>query len=153
MNALRQDFTNDLLDAIVQDPIGQAEVTPISRGRGTVHRRPYWVNDSTLIVYRTGYDVISGLYLVNSHTGANELLHSVRLPEDAYYSLSDSSVLYARYVRDRFVPTKWIADIYRLNLQTTKVERLTHGGRLFAPVQRARVFGPYKTKGSIMFCL
>ena len=107
----------------------------ISGRRGVTHRRPYWENDSTLVVYKSGYDVISGLYSVNASTGVSRRLHAVRLPEDAWFSLDDSTALYSRYVRDMFVPTQWVAEAFAFDLRTREVRRLTNGGRVFAPVR------------------
>lgn len=107
----------------------------ISGRRGVMHRHPYWVNDSSLVVYKSGYDVISGLYAVNVATGVSRRLHAVRLPEDAWFSLDDSTALYSRYVRDTFVPTRWVAEVFALDLRTREARRLTREGRVFAPVR------------------
>ena len=150
VNKLSSEFREDLLEAIAQWPQENESLSKlkmISGRTGLQHRRPYWASDSTLIVYKQGYDVISGLYAVDVHTGASQHLHAVRLPEDAWYSLVDSTVLYSRYVRDTFVPTQWVAEAYEFDLRTRQPKRLTTDGRVFAPVQVGNSIWAVKNEG------
>ncbi|MFB6248640.1 MAG: hypothetical protein ABEL97_08735, partial [Salinibacter sp.] len=45
------------------------DVTVISSARGLHYRRPYWLDDSTLVAYANGYDVRGGLYKIDARTG------------------------------------------------------------------------------------
>ena len=143
-------FFKDLREASARRIDGQDDRAPlqvISGRKGVTHRRPHWANDSTLMVYKTGYDVISGLYAVNSRTGDTQRIHAVRLPEDAWFSVKHEKVLYSRYLRDVFVPTQWVAEAFELSLPTRRVRRLTNGGRVFAPVQVGKSIWAAKNEG------
>lgn len=107
-----------------------------SSGRGLVHRRPYWLDDRTLIAYVSGYDVRPGLYRIDAITGRREVVSHQRITEDYVYHLDpDRSTLYfARYVVNPLVPVQALSDAFRLALSSGSVERLTEDARVAAPV-------------------
>ena len=138
LKELRQRFQRETAEAVrtvleARGPLTEAEV--ISEGKGLIHRRPQWLTDSTLIVYRSGYEVTSGLYEVHVYSGKSRRLLETSLPEDAYFRLQDSTILFSRYVRDRLVAEEWTADVFGYDLNTRRTTRLTKGARVFAPVQ------------------
>jgi hypothetical protein len=116
------------------------ERTTLAGRRGHNYRRPYWLSDSTLVTYLHGYDVRAGFYRVNAATGAREQIRVQSITEDYTYSLGpDSTTLLAsRYVPDPWVPTQERAEVERIDLQDGSATRLTHGGRVFAPVETRR---------------
>jgi len=107
----------------------------IAGKRGTVYRRPQWLNDSTLVAYVRGYDLTPGFYRINLGTGKRSLIHIAQLTEDQRFALSPdkSSIIYSRYVQDPFVPSKSNADVYLLNLATRRESRLSRNARAQAP--------------------
>ena len=109
----------------------------LAEGPGRFHRRPRWVDDSTLVAYVSGYDLRSGFYRIDARTGRRTRLSVQGMTEDIYFSLSQdtTAILFSRYDRDTFAPTKWLAETFRLDLATGKSTRLTRGGRTFAPVE------------------
>ena len=121
----------------------QQQLSRISSGRvlasarGRNHRRPQWMNDSTLIAHVSGYDVRTGFYTVETREGNTTLIAHQMVTPDATFSLSKdrSKLLYSRYVRDRFVSTKWVADAFELTISTGKVRRLTRNQRVIFPVE------------------
>ncbi len=108
---------------------------PIAESPGILQRRPQWLDESTLVVYRKGLNETPGLYSLDIETGAAKRIHSVRLPEDAWFSVEDSVILYSRYVPDRFSTLALSADIFKYDLSENRERRLTHGARAHAPVQ------------------
>ncbi len=112
------------------------EPTRIAGARGVMHRRPRWLDDHTLVAYVFGYDVTPGLYRIDTRTGRRTLVSVQALPEDVFFSFTpdSSALLFARYVPDTLSPLQRIADVFRLNLATGRVERLTREGRVMAPV-------------------
>ncbi|WP_022834617.1 TolB-like translocation protein [Salisaeta longa] len=110
--------------------------TVIDGKRGLNYRRPYWLDNRTLVAYARGYDVRPGFYRIDARTGARSRINAEAITGDYAYRLSaDSSALLAsRYVPDPIVPTQAIADAYRLDVSTGRAQRLTNGARVFAPV-------------------
>ncbi len=108
---------------------------PILESPGILQRRPQWLNDSTLVVYRRGLDETPGLYSLDIESGATKRIHSVQLPEDAWFSVADSVILYSRYVPDRFSTLASSADIFEYDLSKNRERRLTQGARAHVPVQ------------------
>jgi len=104
---------------------------------GRNYRRPYWLDDETLVAYLHGYDVRRGFYRIDAETGARTLIRVQSITEDYTYSLGrDTSALYAsRYVPDPWVPTQDVAEVERVDLETGAATRLTENGRGFAPVE------------------
>jgi len=109
--------------------------TVVSGASGLNHRRPYWLDDETLLAYVHGYDVRPGFYRIDAATGARSVVRVQELTEDRVYSLGpDTSALYAgRYVPAPLVPRQEIAEVERVELSTGDATRLTDGSRAFAP--------------------
>ena len=116
----------------------ETEARVLAQGPGRSHRRPQWLSDLALVVYMTGYDARPGFYRIDVQSGAASLVSHQLLPEDNFFHLAAGSLLFARYERDRFVPTQWVADAFRLHVSTGEVARLTHGGGVHAPVEGSR---------------
>ncbi len=114
-------------------------VRTLASGRGMVHRRPYWLDDTTLLTYARGYHERPGFYRVDVDTGKRRLVAEESITEDVFYTLDEerSEVLFARYALDAFQPVRATADVYRLDLGTEETEKMTDGRRLFAPVRQA----------------
>ena len=109
--------------------------TLISGTAGLNHRRPYWIDEETLVAYVHGYDVRPGFYRIDADTGEREPVRIQELTEDRTYSLGpDTTALYAsRYVQDALVPRQEIAEVERVGLSSGDARRLTEGGRALAP--------------------
>jgi hypothetical protein len=104
---------------------------------GRNYRRPYWLDENTVVAYLHGYDVRRGFYRINVETGERSLIRVQSITEDYTYSLGrDTSALYAsRYVPDPWVPTQDVAEVERVDLETGTATQLTEEGRAFAPVE------------------
>ncbi len=108
----------------------------VATGPGRSHRRPQWLNDSTVVAHVRGYDVRTGFYRVDMESGALLPIAYEPVTGDAMFSLSDSgkTLLFSRYVRDRHVASRWVADAFELSLDTGRSRRLTRGQRVLFPV-------------------
>ena len=106
----------------------------IAGRRGILHRWPQWLNDTTLVVYRRGLSETPGLYSLDLESGAVKLIHAVLLPEDAWFHLADSVMLYSRYVPDRFSTLHSSADVFKYEILKNRETRLTRGARAHMPV-------------------
>lgn len=123
-------------EAVWVDAMGALTEPEILAGkRGEVHHLPRWLDDSTLVVYARGYDLTPGFYRIDVRTGARSLIAHQELTEDDFFSLSrdGSAVFFSRYVPDPFVLIQDVAEAFRMDVATGSVERLTDGGRVFAP--------------------
>lgn len=129
---LRQDYQEEL-DR--RKPFSASKLIAGEQGRN--HRRPYWLDDETLVAYVHGYDVRPGFYRIDARTGDRQTIRVQELTEDRVYSIGkDTSALYAgRYVQDPLVPRQEIAEVERIDLVEGTATRLTDGGRAFAPVE------------------
>ena len=109
----------------------------LAEGRGRFHRRPHWINDSTLVTYISGLDLRSGFYRIDARTGLRTRISYQGISEDVYFSLSrdTTAVLFTRYDRDPFASVKLVAEAFWLDLATGKATPLTKDGRTFAPVE------------------
>jgi len=110
----------------------QSEI--ISSQNGVMHRWPQWLNDKTLVVYRTAFNETSGLYTIDTESKAIDLLFPVLLPSDSWFTVSDSVIIYSRYVPDRFSGIKMTADVFSYNIATKQHSRITKNGRIHMPV-------------------
>ena len=108
----------------------------VASGPGHVYRRPRWLDETTLIVHASGNDLPRGLYSIGAEGGGPERISLQSLAEDFHYSLSEDrqAVLFSRYVRGVLSHTRFVADAFRLDLETGRVDRLTRGSRIHAPV-------------------
>ena len=113
------------------------ETTLVAGATGRNYRRPYWLDDETLVAYVHGYDVRRGFYRIDASTGDRDLVRVQTLTEDYMYGLArDTSALYAgRYVQDPLVPRQAVMEVERVALNDGQATRLTDGGRAGAPAQ------------------
>lgn len=112
------------------------EPTYLTEGAGVETRRPRWRDTDTLLVYHEAYNERAGFYTVDAATGHRRALAHEAITEDYYYSLDPATqtVHYARYVFDPLAPIKATAEAFALDVATGQTTRLTHGGRVYAPV-------------------
>jgi hypothetical protein len=151
--ALRQDYRQEV-DA--RKPF--TALSLVSGKPGLNHRRPYWLDETTLVAYLHGYDVRPGFYRIDAATGERTPIRIQELTEDRTYSLGpDTTALYAaRYVSDPLVPRQALAEVERVDLAGGDATQLTDGGRALAPAvgQQGQVYavtndGPF-TRWSVV---
>jgi hypothetical protein len=137
-NALRSELRTQLAETYRADLTRRAPFTRptlVAGEPGLNHRRPYWLDDETLVAYVHGYDVRPGFYRVDARTGRRTPIRVQQLTEDRTYSLAadTSALLAARYVQDPWVPRQAIADVERIRLRDGAATRLTQDARAVAP--------------------
>lgn len=110
-------------------------VRPLSGRSGMVHRRPRWIDDSTLVVFMTSYNRERGLYSVDSNTGTLRAIAHEELSFDLHFAVRDTEprLSYSRYIVNPFASLQYEADIFTLNSRTGETRRLTRGGHLLSP--------------------
>ncbi len=113
-------------------PLRESDI--ISSGNGVSNRWPQFLDERTLVVYQTALNQSPGLYKIDLETRDTQLLFPIILPEDHWFTVSDSVIIYSRYVPDRFSDLKMTADVFTYNLLTKKHSRLTKGARVHMPV-------------------
>lgn len=129
-STLRATYRDELAD---RAPF--TKTTLVSGEAGLNHRRPYWLNEETLVAYVHGYDVRPGFYRIDATSGERTSIRLQTITEDRTYSLGpDTTALYAsRYVQDPLVPQQETAEVDRVDLSGRQVIPLTEGARAFAP--------------------
>jgi hypothetical protein len=135
--ALGRQMRRDLVREEQQRVEALGPLTAAARIAGAVgefHRRPYWLDARTLVVYAQGYHLRPGFYRIDVATGTRTRIGTAAITEDYRYDVDGASLLFSRYVPDALFPTRRIAEAFRLDLATGDLERLTHGGRVFAPI-------------------
>ncbi|SHK50041.1 TolB family protein [Rhodothermus profundi] len=111
------------------------EMQVVRSERGLIIRRPYWLDARTLVAYVRGYQERPGYYRFDVESGRMKRVRTFDAPEDVRYALTPDrqALLVARYVPDPLLSGRLTAEVYRLELNG-RVQRLTHGGRVYAPV-------------------
>ncbi len=140
---LRQTIGQDLdelssafQEEMIPDSVSiQGSSTIVAGRQGVLQRWPQWPSDSTLVVYRRGLNVTPGLYTIDVHSRAVQLIHAALLPEDGWFSIRDSVALYSRYVSDRFSTLRSHADVFRYDFQNHQETRITKEARVHMPIQ------------------
>ncbi|MFO8100015.1 MAG: hypothetical protein R6T83_10410 [Salinibacter sp.] len=137
---LRSEIQAALREAYAEEMERRApftDPTVVAGATGRNHRRPYWLNDSTLVAYVHGYDTRPGFYRLTADTGTRDPIRVQSITEDYSYSLSsDTTALFAsRYVQAPLVPTQQTAEVEEIGLATGAARRLTEEGRAVAPAQ------------------
>lgn len=130
----RQTFREQILqDLARRGPFTEARV--VRSERGLILRRPYWLDDRTLVAYAFGYQEQPGYYQIDAETGRMQRIRTFATTEDYLYTLTPDrqALLVARYIPDPLLSGRLPAEIYRIGLKGD-VERLTYGGRVYAPV-------------------
>ena len=104
--------------------------------KGSLHRRPRWVNDNEIVVYAGGYGFRRGFYIYDVQSGKRRSLQTTSMTEDYVYSLSSDKqrLVYGRYTTDPLVAIKNVADLHELDLASAKGRQVTKGERVQAPV-------------------
>lgn len=124
-------------------------LTRVAADDGLYHRRPYWIDEDTIVAYVSGYNVRAGFYKIDGRTGERSPVRIQSLTEDRRYSIGrDTSALYAsRYVPNPWAASQLIAEIERIDLSSGDATQLTTKGRAGAPVEGAEKIHAVKYDG------
>lgn len=107
--------------------------------RGLNHRRPLWVHPDTLLVHRSGYRTVPGLYRVHVPSGEATRVAAYRPTSDYHMRLAPDSqaVWTSRYVPARAVPTQSVARIEVVDAHTGDATQPPRSARMLAPAPHA----------------
>lgn len=130
----------DSLRAQVQPKPFASDLAPphvVSSDAGRIHRRPYWIDERSVVAYVQAYDWPSGFYRFNVDTGESRRIRTQAVTEGYEYALNadTTALLTGRYVPDAFATRQARAEVETISLDGGHLDRLTHHARVFAPVR------------------
>lgn len=97
--------------------------------KGEQVSRPLWIDDNSILTYRTGYRMNPGFYETNAGTGETVFRHEARLTEDDFYSLTDdrTRAVFSRYSPHPVYPEQAVLKSHVLDLTTFERTDLSTG--------------------------
>ncbi|CBH25153.1 conserved hypothetical protein, secreted [Salinibacter ruber M8] len=116
---------------------GITDPTVVAGTEGLHVRRPYWLSDSTLVAYASGYATRPGFYRIDVHTGEREVISHQATTQGRTYALGpDTTALYfARQHPDLLVPDATTLKTHRLNLRTGETRLVSETSGAFTPAR------------------
>ncbi len=111
--------------------------TVVAGTEGLHVRRPYWLSDSTLVAYASGYATRPGFYRIDARSGERTVIgHQAITPGYTYALGPDTTALYfARQHPDLLVPDATTPRTHRLSLRTGEARLLSKTGGTFTPAR------------------
>jgi len=110
----------------------------IAAGTDGLHvRRPYWLSDSTLVAYASGYSTRPGFYRVDVESGRREALRHEGITAGFTYSLGPDTtgLFFSRPHAAPLVGLKTTQRAHRLDLSSEEVTSVSDAERVFAPAK------------------
>ncbi|WP_118831149.1 hypothetical protein [Salinibacter ruber] len=111
--------------------------TVVAGTEGLHVRRPYWLSDSTLVAYASGYATRPGFYRIDARSGERTVIgHQAITPGYTYALGPDTTALYfARQHPGLLVPDATTPRTHRLSLRTGEARLLSETGGTFTPAK------------------
>ena len=111
--------------------------TVVAGTEGLHVRRPYWLSDSALVAYASGYATRPGFYRIDARSGERTVIgHQAITPGYTYALGPDTTALYfARPHADLLVENATTLKAHRLDLQTGKTRLVSETGGTFTPAR------------------
>ncbi|MCS3757341.1 TolB family protein [Salinibacter ruber] len=111
--------------------------TVVAGTEGLHVRRPYWLSDSTLVAYASGYATRPGFYRIDAHSGERTVIgHQAITPGYTYALGPDTTALYfARQHPGLLVPDATTPRTHRLSLRTGEARLLSETSGTFTPAK------------------
>jgi hypothetical protein len=111
--------------------------------KGEEIRSPKWMSENKLLFYGSFYNGRIGFYEYDLESENMNLIKEVFSVEDYNFEIKNRNDFYfSNYTRDPLIPSRYVADIQRLNLVTGKSKKLTKNARSYAPASNGeRVLG------------
>lgn len=119
--------------------------------KGQTHRRPFWLDDSSILTFALGYNLPRGFQQVNLKGDLKRRTRN-EITDDAvaFVTPDASELLYSRYSEHPYAPEARTSWSYRVDLETGEEVRLEGAGHTYNPVRLAdgrllaiRSFGQY----------
>ena len=116
---------------------GITDPTVVAGSEGLHVRRPYWLSDSTLVAYASGYATRPGFYRIDAHSGEQAVISHQALTRGRTYALGpDTTALYfARQHPDLLVRRATTLRAHRLDLWTGEASLLSETDGAFTPAK------------------
>lgn len=116
---------------------GITNPTVVAGTEGLHVRRPYWLSDSTLVAYASGYATRPGFYRIDARSGKRNAISHQAITQGRTYALGpDTTALYfARQHPDLLVRRATTLKTHRLNLQTGETHLVSETGGAFTPAR------------------
>ncbi len=116
---------------------GITDPTVVAGTEGLHVRRPYWLSDSALVAYASGYATRPGFYRIDARSGERTVIgHQAITPGYTYALGPDTTALYfARQHPDLLVPDATTPRTHRLSLRTGEARLLSETGGTFTPAK------------------
>ncbi|MCS4195895.1 hypothetical protein [Salinibacter ruber] len=111
--------------------------TVVASTEGLHVRRPYWLSDSALVAYASGYATRPGFYRIDARSGERTVIeHQAITPGYTYALGPDTTALYfARQHPGLLVPDATTPRTNRLSLRTGEARLLSETGGTFTPAK------------------
>ena len=110
----------------------------VAAGTEGLHvRRPYWLSDSTLVAYASGYATRPGFYRIDAHGGERTVISHQALTRGRTYAMGpDTTALYfARQHPDLLVRRGTTLKTHRLDLRTGEARLVSETTGAFTPAK------------------
>ena len=103
--------------------------------KGLQSRRPLFLDESRVLFYQRSYHSATGFYIYDLNEQKSSLLKEVVLVEDFKYSYDrkEKIIYFARYKTDLYFDNTFRADLFRLDIESGKINRITDQKRVFSP--------------------
>jgi hypothetical protein len=120
------------------DSLGAVTEPTVVTGTEGLHvRRPYWLSDSTLVAYVSGYATRPGFYRIDARSGAREVIRHEGISQGRTYALGPDrrTLYYARPHADPLVRFGTTLKSHRLDLRTEEVHPVSAATGTFTPAK------------------
>ncbi len=116
---------------------GITDPTVVAGTEGLHVRRPYWLSDSTLVAYASGYATRPGFYRIDARSGERTVISHQAITQGRTYALGpDTTALYfARQHPDVLVRKANTLKTHRLNLRTGETRLVSETSGAFTPAR------------------
>jgi hypothetical protein len=116
---------------------GITDPTVVAGTEGLHVRRPYWLSDSTLVAYASGYATRPGFYRIDARSGERNVISHQAITRGRTYALGpDTTALYlARQHPDLLVRKAATLKTHRLNLRTGEPRLVSETSGAFTPAK------------------
>jgi Tol biopolymer transport system component len=116
---------------------GITDPTVVAGTEGLHVRRPYWLSDSTLVAYASGYATRPGFYRIDVRSGKRNAISHQAITQGYTYALGpDTTALYfARQHSELLVSGATELKTHRLNLRTGEASLVSETSGAFTPAK------------------
>jgi hypothetical protein len=106
------------------------------KGDGNFMFAPFWMDDSTILVYGSWFNLSPGFYTLNTQNGQFTQIFETRIDENYRFDVSTDrkSILYSRYQPHPTDTDRFITDIFEFDFDSNSENRVTQNQRVRSPL-------------------